>query len=317
MSAKRVWVLVAAIVAAASLATGVAVAGRPGGGGGDVDTGTVYFQTEGLTWTMNPDGSGKTTLPAGVVGEPSRALHGGHRWFLYAEVVSGHREVFAVRDDGTGEIQLTTLADVTATASVRWSPGDTTVSWIADGGGSGQEGVYTAGALFDGAGDLTGPAGQPTAATVALAGAETHDWAPDGLRMVVGDVSDSLWIATLSPTSLAPLSTAKPAGWAVWSPDGGRIAYTVQVSGGGIRTIAPSGSGDVSVVGTKNGFDILSPTWSPNATHMLHMKSGSVLGDGRCDVYRTSASGSGSVNLTSDLDTRWISGSAAQPVAWR
>lgn len=70
--------------------------GKPGGGdGGPVGTGTIYYtsgdNTNGYdTWSMNPDGSGKTPVLAGE-GDASIALHPdeGDRWFLQFQNVDG------------------------------------------------------------------------------------------------------------------------------------------------------------------------------------------------------------------------------------
>ena len=52
----------------------------PPGGGGGAPTGVIYYTDGGLMWFMNPDGTNKTSLPAGVNGEPSRGMHAGRRW---------------------------------------------------------------------------------------------------------------------------------------------------------------------------------------------------------------------------------------------
>ncbi len=309
------WTLAVALAAVWAVPIGVALAGKPsgggggGGGGGSVDTGTVYFRTQGLTWTMNPDGSGKAALPAGAAGEPSHDLHGGRRWFLYR---SG--EIFAVRDDGAGAVQLTTSAGLTPPLSIRWAPDDSAISWVGD-GGAGQRGVYTAATVFDGVGKLTGLASQPASPAVSLSGAEAHDWAPDGVRVVMGDASGALWIASVATGAATRLPTPKPARGPVWSPDGSRIAY----ADGSVWTIAPDGSGAKEILKKHSGPAnyVGSPGWSPAGTHLVCQKGGSILGDDRHDVYRATSTGSGATSLTDDLDTRSQSGSPAEPVGWR
>ena len=63
-----------------------------GGGGGNTGGGTIYFigpwdtaQQGGtaVMRTMNSDGSNNRQLGFGLFGNPSTALHGGRRWFLY------------------------------------------------------------------------------------------------------------------------------------------------------------------------------------------------------------------------------------------
>src|SRR5687767_10522543 len=65
-------------VGIAGLAISLASAAPPGGGG--TGGGTIFYLSGGSLNTMNSDGSSKTALPAGVFGNPSRILHGGHRW---------------------------------------------------------------------------------------------------------------------------------------------------------------------------------------------------------------------------------------------
>jgi RNA polymerase sigma factor (sigma-70 family) len=110
--------------------------------GGQVPPGKIYFTHAGLTWSMNGDGSGKTALPAGVSGEPSRQLHGGQRWFLQFQPVGGtypdgtvRQELFAFRGDGGYAIQLTSQPDLQPFIDwmrpARWKFDDTKVSWVA------------------------------------------------------------------------------------------------------------------------------------------------------------------------------------------
>jgi hypothetical protein len=72
----------------------------PGGGGGGTPppTGTIYYDAWSL-WSMNADGSQKTELPAGVYGEPSHALHAGHRWFLRCGVNGTTPKRLVIRED--------------------------------------------------------------------------------------------------------------------------------------------------------------------------------------------------------------------------
>ena len=59
------------------------------------------------------------------------------------------------------------------------------------------------------------------------------------------------------------------------------------------------------------------PFWSPTGEHVIYISGGSVIGDDRFNLYRVSAGGGGKTNLTEDLDTRYLSGTPAWPVAWR
>jgi hypothetical protein len=100
-------------------------AAAKGGGVSAVEPGTtIYFDYNtgggGVQAKMNPDGTGKTTLPSGVFGPPSRALHGGQRWFLqwrnvggtYADGRNLRAELFAINESGTTSVQVTNNADI-------------------------------------------------------------------------------------------------------------------------------------------------------------------------------------------------------------
>jgi hypothetical protein len=160
--------------------------GGRGGGGGETPAGVVYFYLAGQMHTMNADGGAKAALPANVAGEPSQALHGGHRWFLDVRFVVGvypdgtdRRELFAVRDDGNEAltVQLTDdsqlkLLEETGNHLSRWSvdagdfadPGDDVTDGLASWravrfSASGEpdassSGIYAMPVFFDGAGDV-------------------------------------------------------------------------------------------------------------------------------------------------------------------
>ncbi len=337
MRRNRVTWVVALGALAGVLASGVAVAGKPsgggggGGGGGDATGGgTVYFTYNGPQYSMNSDGTGKTQLPLAVYDHvPSRDLHGGHRWFLGTQDIAGstypngatRREVFAVRGDGAVSIQLTNDATL-APRLPAWMPGDTSVSWIAEewsGSSVASAGVYTATMVYDTSGGVTGLAVVPTTATISV-GLITqsngdvrgdigrYDWSPDGASVVYQRLAVAdLWIATTPGTSRRLTAGIDPD----WSPDGSKIAFASD----GISTISPSGSGLKLVIRTPGSANWLEfPHWSPTGSHLAYRlwESGY---NARIDVYRATADGKSTTNLTKDLDTTgW---KIAHPVAWR
>ena len=97
------------LAASSALAQGKGNGGGKGGGngGGEPIAGTVYFTFQNLTWSMGGDGKNKTSLPPGVGGEPSYALHSGKRWFLTVQ----NSELFAIADDTTVVGPLTDPSD--------------------------------------------------------------------------------------------------------------------------------------------------------------------------------------------------------------
>ena len=320
------------IAGAFALSIGVATAGKPPPPPPPpVDGGIVYFNRLGLVHSMNPDGTAKTALPAGIFGQfnvasPSRELHGGHRWFLTMLNIPGEsfpngiarREVFAVRDDAAVVTQLTFQADLLPGNALRWAPGDAEISWPSQrwvGGAFGTYGIYRATLNYDVDGNVTCLASQPASPATSLTDAFWHDWSPDGTRMVVNVGSSALWLVDLSSLATTRLTTSVSARECVWSPDGTRIAFRggqTSKTANSIRSISVAGSDELTIVSSTNlSGGVSAPSWSPNGTHLVF----TLLGGGRQDAHRVAAGGGSSTNLTADLDTS--SGKSAYPQSWR
>jgi hypothetical protein len=274
-------------------------------------------------------------------GEPSRNLHGGKRWFLQQRIIANEfypsgrvrREYFAVRDDGDElfTAQLTDGPDLELlSGSVCWLPGDAGLSWIGrrwENGNVVEAGIYTAAVLFDAQGNAAGLTAQPGAPTInsplVLWEASSffpgigpdmtfHDWSPNGTHVVYdtgythsGKRID-LRIAT--PGGGNVLLTAgglKP----VWCPDGSVIAFDGDGSStGGIFTVKPNGSGRKKLIGSSPNYSVSDPKWSPTGSHLMYNRyqHGTFTGH----LYRATASGGGSTNLTPEFFF-------AGPIAWR
>ena len=61
-------------------------------------------------------------------------------------------------------------------------------------------------------------------------------------------------------------------------------------------------TGEKRLVKSRSGqyTAILQPVWSPTGSHLNYHKTGSLVGGGRSDVYRVSATGNGKTNLTTE-----------------
>jgi hypothetical protein len=318
--------------------------------GGQVPPGKIYFIYAGSTWSMNGDGSSKVALPAVVTGEPSRQLHGGQRWFLQFQPVTGtypdgspRKALAAVRDDGAIGIVLANDADLQPFPSwpnpARWKFDDSKVSWVAMrwvGTTATTAGIYAADILFDGAGNVVGLAAQPASPLVPGAvvtvnnlvrpSINDHDWSPDNIRLAFTTTSDvasqrRLHVANTSVpvATVTVLPTSRTARAPSWSPAAAKIAFQTADYPSGIWTISSTGTGEKLVVRTHSGMSngLYPPHWSQNGQHIVYGTVGNILGDDREDVYRVKEDGAGKANLTAELDTRSLSGSYARPVEWR
>lgn len=328
-----------AVIALAGLVCSGVYAQKGGGTGG----GTIYFLTPTSLSTMNSDGSSKTALPVGL-GEPSRALHNGHRWLLQVRDVldegtypsqstyNTRREIFAVRDDGYGgSLQLTNQLDLEANFSAMWVPGDGQISWIARRWGVNrvtEGGVYTAAVVYNGAGDVTGLSAQPTAPTISVGlvmwntgptyysgdlapDMGSHDWAPGGTQIVYDRVNvQELHIASSSSNQLLLAGDGSRA--PVWSPDNTLIAFN---SSGGIDTISPAGTGLKNIIKWGPTYSVGSPHWSPTGTNLIYSWWNRQIGSTyERDIYRTTSTGGSKTNLTGDINGHI---GDAFPIGWR
>jgi hypothetical protein len=326
---------IAAAVAFAALSQTPTFAAKPGGGGnggGSTGGGTIYF-VSGSFGQMNSDGSEKTPLPV-PAGEPSRQLHAGHRWFVRGAVVAGfypngdqRYELFAYRDDGV-VVPLTNDADLQpgvgrgigyGADDVRWQPGETRISWVAQRWDSArgvvvEAGIYQAALAYDALGNLTGIAPGSVALLLPTPDVGTHDWSPDGSRIVYDLLSTrELRIADLVSGDVT-LLYAGPAYRPVWSPAGSAIAFQESVYRGDIMTIKPDGTSLKTVIRSQGRSHsqptVWGPSWSPTGSHLVYEQYTINNWIITSYVYRARADGSASVNLTPES-------SNAVPLAWR
>lgn len=310
-----------ALAALSALSVGVAEAGKPGGGGLiPPGTGTIYFESGGARWSMNADGSGKTALPTSVHGVPSNQVHGGAHWF----VSYSYGQCHAIREDGSSDVQL--WSDSTG-GHAQWGRDDSFISFIGTDAPSGSPvRLFRIDIAFDANGVPSAAGGRVVVSGIAANNGFPHTWSPsaDRVAWISSDSLNVTTVATGATTSIAS-DTGYAGGGLAWSPDGTRIVFG---TGKEIHTIDPSGANRRIIVQDQSGggsnVDTVATDWSPDSAAIVYGRNvyelqryreyhrgpwsyDSVLVD--ADVYRVSADGSATQNLTS--------GSPASPIAWR
>lgn len=302
-------------------------------GGGNTGGGTIYYlgPWDGATHNtavmraMNSDGTNNTQLGFGPQGNPSIALHGGHRWFLINQSIPGvynpdgtqRFELFAMRDDDDNQnnnpvtrVQLTYDIDLQVQAGRNWLLGDQTISFEArrwSGGVVVEGGIYMASPVFDADGNITGLAAQPTTPAISFplveitpgdlwADLNEYSWAPAGDRVIYTRVGDrDLTVADLLGSLHLRIFTGSARN-PQWSPDGTKIAFS---SGGSISTIKPNGTQrKVIVAALQNWTFYWGAYWSPGGTHIAYTGQQIIGSNSNLDVFRATATGTGRTNLT-------------------
>ena len=287
---------------------------------------------------MDPDGQNKATLPLGVGGEPSYALHGGRRWFLTIQF----GELFAIAEDGQVQGPLTDPADAVILSefhsllagAMRWAKddrstktedeADTFVGYM--GTDSGDQAIYRLSIAWPGG--VPVPDGYPVEVLSEPdipAGMDLveFDWAPDGNQLVYRldlepwaepQGEKRLQIKDVPSGQRWPLADG---GWAEWSPDGSRIAFAA--AHWAIATIRPDGS-DLRVIlrgHAGKAIVVTIPKWAPSSEHLVYVRQPFGF-DTKVEprIFRATATGGGKTNLTAELEPN-LPGQSVLPRAWR
>jgi hypothetical protein len=315
---------------------------KPPPGGDPPPAGTVFFKYNdggGMNmWSMKADGSEKTELGIDycidrgwiTFGALSRLKHGDHYWFIRFMPVGGSypdgepiRELFAVRDDGALEVQLTddpSLATFKYARAFEWGINDNEITWSAKRWTEDPVpidfGIYTAAISFDSNGDVTGLSETPylfwdtgyiynSNNDYYIPDVKRFDWSPDGNNLVLAKWNLDMYNVDLQADSESSLGTS---GYKVsWSPDGSKIAFLRESS---LRTINQDGTNEQILVaaihkGKDRFVDNERIDWSPDSNHVTY--TWQVVNrisppDSDHYVYRVDVNSGKKTSMTNDLE---------------
>jgi dipeptidyl aminopeptidase/acylaminoacyl peptidase len=232
-------------------------------------TGRYAFQLRGVAANCGPDlgpheldvvSGTAQTVEFAVVCEPVRRLA------YVASFGTASSEIYTVRSDGTGAVQLTN--DLSRNTDPSWSPDGTRIAYTSERDGG--RAIY-----------IMNADGSDVKRLTPLAGDSFHPtWSPDGTRIAFVSVraaNPDVYVANADGSGELRLTNnptidTDPA----WSPDGARIAFSSDRAGNhDIYVMSADGSGVIRM--TNNTTLDRYPAWSPDGSRLAF--SGSVCDD--------------------------------------
>ena len=270
-------------------------------------------------YVANTDGSGspvKVNGPLVAGGDVSPAPTFGYAWapdgsrlaYLADQDVDGDSELYSVRPDGTGLVQLSGALPVDGDVAVFfWAPDASRVAYVADQDTDGVFELYSSLAAGGGNVKLNGPLvlnGDVSASISATA------WSPDSARVAYladQDVDGTLELYSSLATGGGTMkhSGALVAGGDVstpvfWAPDGSRLSYRADQDTDNVLELYTSlavGGGNVKV-GTAQSA-LTSYAWAPDGSRIAYISDRDAAGDQ--ELFTVLPDGAGTVQLNGAL----------------
>jgi Tol biopolymer transport system component len=228
--------------------------------------------------------------------------------------------LFVMNADGSGIRQLTEARDDNYDSSPAWSPDGREIAFssyrhctltgrlprLQQGGTCARDlyamhadgsGIVRLTSLDDQSSEAGFPAWQPNGATLAFI--VTRLPAGSGYGISTVRIADRVITSLIFSTELG-------FGRAVWSPDGGRLAFSagycciVSDEEQGLRLMNADGSGAVRITTSRDGF----PSWSPDGTRIAFQRLSTRI-NGDNNLFSVAPDGTGLVQLTSEVFPTW------------
>lgn len=215
---------------------------------------------------------------------------------MFVSQRDGLAEVYAVRPDGTGLVNLSNVSSGSDEEPV-WSPDGSNIAFISDRDGNKELYVMKA----DGSGQLR--------LTKNAALDCCADWSPDGAKLTFisrRDGAQQVYVVNADGSGLTRITNNTATQWSpLWSPKGNRIAYGSSRNGNLDIFVANSdGTGETNL--SNNASAEYGHAWSPDGAKIAFQS----IRDGNYEVYIMNADGAQQTNLTNsaagnDLNPVW------------
>jgi len=316
---------------------------KPGSSPGENGGGKIFLRFKGDHYWMNDDGSDLTLMPQiiGVFNKPSQDPHNGKWWFPDQFFNGAFEEIVVISETGDF-VSVAAFENIELLSQIRWGIGDSFVSWIgrewdldpssASFGQPIDGGVYATTLVYDENGDIIGGDETMLVVPVPLAldpnststdarpDIRSHDWSPDGTRMVFVDLEGAMKIADLATLQISTVFSSGINGYATsphWSPAGDKILFAgqppLQGARSGLQVCNVDGSEIIMIQQWRSTRHGEWACWSPTGSHLVYRSKDHLLDN--TFLVRVQADGSDAQRIT---DREYGSGyDAVLPIGWR
>jgi Tol biopolymer transport system component len=290
----------AVVLAATSLAPVLAT--YPGATNGRIAFGVRASDGSSNIFSAMPDGSDLRQLTAGAGNHLCAAYSADGRQIAYCSDVSGAWEIWAMKQNGTKEHQVTHLNGFSIFPD--FSPDGSKIAFNSFIDAEGSDEIYVVDAATGGG--LTALTDCPGEGTFCLN--DYPAWSPDGRQIAFvhaehfdadgNPLDEQVWVMDADGSHQRQLTTDAPFKDQVpdWSPDGTKIAYASGLSGiwvmnaDGTDQHQLSGCGPSDPTPCATGDDF-GPAWSPDGTKIAFVRSFQNLGSSNRPVFVMNADG--------------------------